>query len=79
MKPTENEDGTEDLRLNLLTQEVKFARMLAGNTFDGALKEKHIDRLSAWLKNRAACTEGSQMIIFSNSFRNFSFKNNEFD
>lgn len=59
MKPTENIDGTDDLRLNLLTQEIKFARMLAGNTFDGALKEKHIDRLSTWLKNRAACTEGN--------------------
>lgn len=59
MKPTENIGGTDDLRLNLLTQEIKFARMLAGNTFDGAIKEKHIDRLSDWLKNRAACTEGT--------------------
>lgn len=65
MKPTENNDETDDLRLNLLTQEVKFARMLAGNTFDGGLKEKHIDRLSAWLKNRSACTEGIEMILFS--------------
>lgn len=58
MKPTENINETDDLRLNLLTQEIKFARMLAGNTFDGAIKEKHIDRLSVWLKNRASCTEG---------------------
>lgn len=63
MKPIENNDETDDLRLNLLTQEIKFARMLAGNTFDGAVKEKHIDRLSAWLKNRAACTEGNSWII----------------
>lgn len=59
MKPIENNDA-EDLRLNLLTQEIKFARMLAGNTFDGALKEKHIDKLGSWLKNRASCTEGKQ-------------------
>lgn len=58
MKPTENINETDDLRLNLLTQEIKFARTLAGNTFDGAIKEKHIDRLSVWLKNRASCTEG---------------------
>lgn len=56
MKPVDVDD-TEDLRLNLLTQEIKFARMLAGNTFDGALKEKHIDKLGIWLRNRAACTE----------------------
>ncbi|XP_055322739.1 ribosomal RNA processing protein 1 homolog isoform X2 [Sitodiplosis mosellana] len=56
MKPIDC-DETENLRVNLLTQEIKFAKMLAGNTFDGALKEKHIDKLSIWLKNRAACTE----------------------
>lgn len=57
MKPIDNNDS-EELRLNLLTQEIKFAKMLAGNTFDGALKEKHIDKLSFWLKSRASCTEG---------------------
>lgn len=62
MKPTEKNDSAEELRLNLLTQEIKFARMLAGNTLDGVIKEKHIDRLSAWLKNRAACTEGKPFI-----------------
>lgn len=64
MKPIDN-DETENLRVNLLTQEIKFAKMLAGNTFDGALKEKHIDKLSIWLKNRAACTEGT---IFDSFF-----------
>lgn len=59
MKPTdENVEQTENLRVNLLTQEIKFAKMLAGNTFDGALKEKHIEKLALWLKNRASCTEG---------------------
>lgn len=59
MKPIDS-DETENLRVNLLAQEIKFAKMLAGNTFDGALKEKHIDKLSIWLKNRAACTEGTK-------------------
>lgn len=58
MKPVENGE-TENLRVSLLTQEIKFAKMLAGNTFDSALKEKHIDKLSIWLKNRSACTEGT--------------------
>lgn len=61
MKPIDS-DETENLRVNLLTQEIKFAKMLAGNTFDGALKEKHIDKLAIWLKNRAACTEGTEKI-----------------
>lgn len=64
MKPIEN-DETENLRVNLLTQEIKFAKMLAGNTFDSALKEKHIDKLSIWLKNRASCTEGNNKIHFT--------------
>lgn len=64
MKPIES-DETENLRVNLLTQEIKFAKMLAGNTFDGALKEKHIDKLSIWLKNRAACTEGIDKIDYN--------------
>lgn len=59
MKPVDNNEA-EELRLNLLTQEIKFAKMLAGNTFDGALKEKHIDKLGFWLKSRASCTEGIQ-------------------
>lgn len=57
MKPVENLD-TDNLRVNLLTQEIKFAKMLAGNEFDGAIKEKHIDKLAMWLKNRTSCTEG---------------------
>lgn len=57
MKPVESVDP-DNLRINLLTQEIKFAKMLAGNTFDGAIKEKHIDKLGIWLKGRAACTEG---------------------
>lgn len=63
MKPIEN-DETENLRVNLLTQEIQFAKMLAGNTFDSALKEKHIDKLSIWLKNRTACTEGIATLFF---------------
>lgn len=62
MKPVENGDA-ENLRINLLTQEIKFAKMLAGNVFDGAIKEKHIDKLGIWLKDRAACTESKNMKI----------------
>lgn len=58
MKPVESGEN-DDLRANLLTQEIKFAKMLAGNVFDGAIKEKHIDKLATWLKDRAACTEGN--------------------
>lgn len=57
MKPVKS--GEDNLRVNLLTQEIKFAKKLASNTFDGSLKEKHIDKLSIWLKDRAACTEGT--------------------
>lgn len=74
MKPVEC-NGTEDLRLNLLTQEIKFAKMLAGNTFDGALKEKHIDKLGSWLKNRAACTEGMDIFLVFFNFRLFLDQN----
>lgn len=57
MKSVEN-DEMENFRINLLTQEIQFAKMLASNTFDSSLKEKHIDKLSIWLQNRSACTEG---------------------
>lgn len=57
MMPVASEES-DDLRVNLLTQEIKFAKLLAGNEFDGGIKEKHLDKLSAWLKSRTACTEG---------------------
>lgn len=57
MKPEESTDSAE-FRANLLTQEINFAKMLAGNEFNAAIKEKHIKKLSNWLKNRSACSEG---------------------
>lgn len=55
----ENSVDADDLKVNLLTQEIKFAKMLAGNEFNGAIKEKHIKKLSTWLKNRSACSQGT--------------------
>lgn len=57
MKADKSEDKT-NFKINLLTQEIKFAKMLAGNEFNTAIKEKHIKKLSTWLKNRASCSEG---------------------
>lgn len=57
MKP-ENSDDRDQFRLKLLAQEIQLAKILAGNEFNAAIKEKHIKRLGAFLKNRAACTEG---------------------
>lgn len=54
----ENGDIGNEFRLNLLTQEIKLAKMLAGNEFNAAIKEKHIKKLSTWLRNRAACSQG---------------------
>lgn len=71
MKPVEIVD-TDNLRVNLLTQEIKFAKMLAGNEFDGAIKEKHIDKLAMWLKNRASCTEGIEYFFVIFFFLTFS-------
>lgn len=48
---------TKDFRVKLLTQEIKFAKMLAGNEFNAAIKEKHIKKLSTWLRNRTACSQ----------------------
>lgn len=59
MKPEQNETEASDFRVKLLTQEIKFAKMLAGNEFNTAIKEKHIQKLSTWLKNRTACSEGN--------------------
>lgn len=66
MKADNNVDS-EDLKVNLLTQEIKFAKMLAGNEFNVAIKEKHIKKLSTWLKNRSACSQGT-FRIFGFSF-----------
>lgn len=56
---SDNSVNADDLKVNLLTQEIKFAKMLAGNEFDVAIKEKHIKKLSNWLKNRSACSQGT--------------------
>lgn len=66
MKADNNVDA-EDLKVNLLTQEIKFAKMLAGNEFNVAIKEKHIKKLANWLKNRSACSQGMfvSVVVFS--------------
>lgn len=56
---TDSGVDAEDLKVTLLTQEIKFAKMLAGNEFNGAIKEKHIKKLGNWLKNRSACSQGT--------------------
>lgn len=58
MKVKANETDPNDFRVKLLTQEIKFAKILAGNEFNAAIKEKHINKLSRWLKNRTSCSEG---------------------
>lgn len=60
----DNSVDPSDLKVNLLTQEIKFAKMLAGNEFNGAIKEKHIKKLAIWLKNRSACSHGAFSISF---------------
>lgn len=52
----------DDFKVKLLTQEIKFAKMLAGNELNAATKEKHIKKLSNWLRNRAACSQGKRVI-----------------
>lgn len=59
----ENNVSKKEFRLNLLTQEIHFAKMLAGNEFNAALKEKHIKKLSRWLKNRTSCSQGMEYSI----------------
>lgn len=63
LKTNETEDvgnvSGKEFRLNLLTQEIKFAKMLASNELNAAVKEKHIKKLSTWLRNRASCSQGS--------------------
>lgn len=58
----ENNVIGKEFRLNLLTQEIKFAKMLAGNEFNASVKEKHIKKLSTWLKNRTSCSQGLYII-----------------
>lgn len=58
MKPNQDETDPTDFRVKLLTQEIQFAKMLAGNEFNAAIKEKHIKKLGTWLKNRTACSQG---------------------
>lgn len=57
IKTDQNVDSLE-FRQKLLTQEIQFAKMLASNEFNAAIKEKHIKKLGNWLKNRSACSEG---------------------
>lgn len=59
MKPNQDETDPSDFRVKLLTQEIQFAKMLAGNEFNTAIKEKHIKKLGTWLKNRTACSQGT--------------------
>lgn len=58
MKP-ENGGDADDFRLNLLAQEITFAKILAGNEFNAAIKEKHIRKLGVWLKHRASSSQGN--------------------
>lgn len=58
MKPEQSADAT-DFRVKLLTQEIQFAKLLAGNEFNVGIKEKNLKKLSTWLKNRSSCSEGN--------------------
>lgn len=63
MKPNQDETDPSDFRVKLLTQEIQFAKMLASNEFNAAIKEKHIKKLGKWLKNRTACSQGILKLI----------------
>lgn len=58
MKPEKSVDSS-DFRVKLLTQEIQFAKLLAGNEFNVATKEKNLKKLSTWLKNRSSCSESN--------------------
>lgn len=48
--------GAKTAKVNLLAQEIKFAKLLAGNDPNVSVKEKQLKKLKTWLKNRANCS-----------------------
>lgn len=48
--------GGKAAKVNLLAQEIKFAKLLAGNDPNVNAKEKQLKKLRTWLKNRASCS-----------------------
>lgn len=64
MKLNTEEESTIHPKANLLAQEIKFAKLLAGNDTDLATKKKQLNRLKIWLKNRANCSYRKCKILF---------------
>lgn len=56
MNSDTGEGSNIDPKANLLAQEIKFAKLLAGNDTNPAKKKKQLDRLKIWLKNRTNCS-----------------------
>lgn len=63
MKINESTNAKE-AKVNLLAQEIKFAKLLAGNDPNVSVKEKQLKKLKTWLKSRAACSFGKLLQNF---------------
>lgn len=55
MKIDESVDA-KAAKVNLVAQEIKFAKLLAGNDPNQSVKEKQLRKLKTWLKTRANCS-----------------------
>lgn len=48
--------GGKAAKVNIVAQEIRFAKLLAGNDPNVSFKEKQLRKLKSWLKNRASAS-----------------------
>lgn len=52
----EESAGGREAKVNIVAQEIRFAKLLAGNEANVSFKEKQLRKLKKWLKNRASAS-----------------------
>lgn len=48
--------NSKEAKVNVVAQEIRFAKLLSGNEANPSAKERQLRKLKKWLKNRASAS-----------------------